>query len=117
MRVINEKHETITEYDLSLGFLATAIVIKEDATPIDNITKFAYADDDYERVQIYHPFPEKTIPEQIQELEKVLSNSDYKVIKCIEYTLSGQSLPYSIKDLHNERQAIRDKINELKGGA
>lgn len=53
MIVINENYETITEYDLSAGYLYTTTVIKEDASPIDNVTKFAWADDDYEEVQMY----------------------------------------------------------------
>lgn len=60
MRVINENHETITDYDLSAGYLTNAIVIKEDALPIDNVTKFAWADDDYEEVQMYVPNREET---------------------------------------------------------
>lgn len=53
MRVVNENMETITEYDLTKGYLIPALVIKEDATPIDNETKFAWADEDYEDAQMY----------------------------------------------------------------
>lgn len=55
MRIINENHETINEsdVDLSKGQLLPATAIREDATPIDDIEKFAWADDDYEEVQMY----------------------------------------------------------------
>lgn len=55
MRIVNENFETIkeSEVDLSKGCLITATVIKEDAEPIDDITKFAWDDDDYEEVQMY----------------------------------------------------------------
>ena len=57
MRVINQSFETITEYDLTVGRLVRAFAVKEDAEPIDNVTKFAWADEDYEEVQMYIPNP------------------------------------------------------------
>lgn len=76
MRVINENYETITEYDLSAGHLYTTIAIKEDALPIDNVTKFAWADDDYEEVQMYVPNREETYQptdkERLEALEVAL---------------------------------------------
>lgn len=57
---------------------------------------------------------EKTPEEQIAELKKKLADSDYKVIKCSECQLLGQELPYDVTELHAERQAIRDQINQLE---
>lgn len=57
---------------------------------------------------------EKEIMEQqIRNLECDLTASDYKIIKCYEYSLIGEELPYDIEQLHIERQAIRDEINRL----
>lgn len=55
MRIVNEKFETISEseVDLSKGTLVTTTGIREDAEPIDNITRFAWDDNDYEEVQMY----------------------------------------------------------------
>ena len=39
---------------------------------------------------------------------------DWKVAKYQEYMLSGMEAPYDIKDLHNKRQAVRDRINQLR---
>ncbi|MEZ3420846.1 MAG: hypothetical protein K1V95_02855 [Eubacterium sp.] len=52
----------------------------------------------------------------IEILKKQLTETDYQIIKCYEYSLAGKDLPYDITALHNERQALRDKINELQGG-
>lgn len=41
-----------------------------------------------------------------------LSDSDYKIIKCMEAYLCGESLPYDINQLHAERDAQRRIINE-----
>lgn len=66
MRIVNEKYETITEAeaDLTVGYLCAATVIRENAQPVDNKTKFAWADEDYEEVQVYHP--SKAEPEEKQ---------------------------------------------------
>ena len=53
--------------------------------------------------------------EEITRLKDELAATDYKIIKCSEYNLAGQSLPYEIEELHAKRQALRDRINELEG--
>ena len=50
----------------------------------------------------------------IESLKSELQESDYKVIKCAEAMAVGVELPYDAKALHKERQALRDKINELE---
>lgn len=50
----------------------------------------------------------------IESLKSELQESDYKVIKCAEAMTIGAELPYNMTELHNERQALRDKINELE---
>ena len=70
MRVINENHEAIIDYDLSAGYLTNAIVIKENALPIDNVTKFAWVNDDYEEVQMYILNREEIpVPTQLDRIE------------------------------------------------
>ena len=51
---------------------------------------------------------------EIERLKSELQESDYKVIKCAEAMTIGAELPYNMTELHNERQALRDKINELE---
>ena len=50
----------------------------------------------------------------IESLKSELQESDYKVIKCSEAMAVGEELPYNMTALHKERQALRDKINELE---
>lgn len=50
----------------------------------------------------------------IETFEKKLANSDYKIIKCYEYSLAGLDLPYDINELHAEREAIREEIRKLE---
>ena len=50
----------------------------------------------------------------IESLKSELQESDYKVIKCAEAICLNAELPYDMESLHKERQALRDKINELE---
>ena len=114
MRVVNQQGKTITEYDLTAGYLCPIKAIRQDAAPIDNKTKFVWTPEDYEDVQLYVPHPVKTAAQQIASLKAQLSQTDYKVIKCSECQLLGQEMPYDVAELHAERQAIRDQINLLE---
>ena len=51
---------------------------------------------------------------EIERMKSELQESDYKVIKCAEAMAVGAELPYDAQALHKERQALRDKINELE---
>ena len=51
---------------------------------------------------------------EIERLKSELQDSDYKVIKCAEAMTIGEEMPYDVASLHKERQALRDKINELE---
>lgn len=55
MRVVDSGLRPIETYDLNTGHLVDILLIKEDALPVDNITKHAWADDDYEPAKMYVP--------------------------------------------------------------
>ena len=57
--------------------------------------------------------------QEIRNLQSILSSTaspigDWKIAKHMEYTLLGMDSPYDIEALHTERQAIRDRINDLQ---
>lgn len=65
----------------------------------------------------------KKIEQSIAQLKQQLADTDYKVVKNIEYQMAMMMSVepntiildlYDAQELHNERQAIRDKINELE---
>lgn len=74
--------------------------------PYDHGERIAYR---YEKRYDY-----QRIKQQVADLKQALSDSDYKVMKCYEASMLGQPLPYDIDAVHSERQAMRDKINELE---
>lgn len=54
------------------------------------------------------------VSREIERLKSILSDGDYMITKCYEANLLGKQLPYDIADLHTQRQAVRDRINELE---
>lgn len=64
----------------------------------------------YEKLSGYDE-PQKT---EVDLLKEQIAQTDYKIIKCAEYSLAGLDLPYDIKALNAERQALRDKVNLLE---
>jgi hypothetical protein len=63
MRFLNESYEEILEsdIDLTIGEVFNATIIRPNAVPIDDITKFAWADEDYEEVKIDHKYTEEEL--------------------------------------------------------
>ena len=56
MKIFNDKLEEITEYDLNRGSITQTVRVRPDAAPLDNVTKFAWDDGDYEEIMIYTPY-------------------------------------------------------------
>lgn len=75
-------------------------------TPFDTGDRISYR---YDTV-----FDTHKVRRSIEELKAQLTDDDYKIIKCYEASLLGHELPYNIAALHQNRQSIRDRINELE---
>lgn len=86
----------------------------ESDTPDHIIIPTLYDDGDMIRYQYNKVFDTQFILTRISQLKETLASTDYKVIKCYEASLTGLPLPYDIDALHTDRQAQRDKINELE---
>ena len=78
-------------------------------------------DDAGERISFKYEkvFDRKFIKNEIKRLKERLSSTesdigDYKITKCYEASLAGGPLPYDIIALREERQRVRDRINELE---
>lgn len=54
------------------------------------------------------------LEQEIRNLECDLRASDYEVIKAYEYEKCGIKAPYDMESIHKERQAKRDRINEIQ---
>lgn len=60
----------LENYDLTKGYLQPKTVIKPDAIPPDDVTKFAWEDGDYEEVQVYIPYEvTENEPTQLDRIE------------------------------------------------
>lgn len=51
---------------------------------------------------------------RLRDLKQKLIDTDYKIIKCYEASLIGETLPYDINSLIQERNAWREEINQLE---
>ena len=114
MRILDEQGQPLTEEqcDLTAGFLREEVIIRPDAAPIDNVTKFAWADQDYETILRYVVIPEEERrAERIAQLKQQLSDTDYAVIKIAE----GAATPDEYAEVIAQRQEWRAEINQLEG--
>ena len=89
MIILNESMEEITEYDLNHGSLTETVRIRPDAQPIDNITKFAYTDEDYEPVMIYTPYEADAAPSTEDTILELTADHEYRL--CM-LELGGETL-------------------------
>lgn len=70
MRIIDTAGNPLQSPDLEKGYLTTRQEIRADAAPIDNLTKFAWEDSDYEEVQVYIPYEsQNSEPTQLDRIE------------------------------------------------
>lgn len=114
MRILDEQGRPLTEEqcDLTNGYLREEAVIRPDAEPIENVAKFAWADEDYETILRYVAVPEaQRRAERIAQLKRQLSGTDYTVIKIAE----GAAAAEEYADIIAQRQAWRAEINQLEG--
>lgn len=113
MRIIDEQGNEITQEqaDPSLGTICKTTIIRPEATPIDNITKYAYADEDYEDVIIYTRTPDDVLTaNRIAELKRNLADTDYVAIKIAE----GVATAEEYSEVLASRREWRAEINRLE---
>ena len=126
MKVLDKNTlEELENYDLSLGYLTKSIVIKKDAIPIDDKTKYAWDDDDYEEVMLYvYEGKEVILNKELNRLKHNLSETDYIAAKAmdslilntttngLESALSSFNTEYA--DKLAQRKEWRKRINEIE---
>ena len=94
------------------GYWIRSFRAKEGAyDTIDNITKFALTDDDYEEYEKWIEIPvTTTISQKINQLKQQLGNTDYVVIKIAE----GVATFEEYIEVLEQRKQWRAEINELE---
>ena len=75
---------------------------------------FNTQESDAEEYKISIDEQQANIQMEIERLKSELQESDYKITKIAEAMSIGAELPYDAKSLHKERQALRDRINQLE---
>ncbi len=74
--------------------------------PYDAGDKIAYKYD-----KVYNTY---RVRSHIKEKKAELESTDYRVLKCYEASLAQEEMPYDMTALREERQKLRDEINELE---
>ena len=113
MRILDEKDIELTEddVDLTAGFVRQETIIRSGAVPVDDTTKFAYANEDYETILRYVVIPEEQKnATRIAELKQQLSDTDYAVIKIAE----GAATLEEYAEMIAQRSQWRKEINDLE---
>ena len=90
------------------GYYKKEIHIKKDATPIDNVTKFAWDDDDYEEVEIWHEYTES----ELEEMKKC-DEHDAQIDVFNSLPDAVADLSESVSDNAVNQNDIADAIAEL----
>ena len=103
---------TIDDVNLEIGYLVPMVIIKPDAKPIDNITKFAWDQDDYLEIYRYkiYEFNHEYYNKKIGEYKGLLASTDYIILKVMEGAATFADYP----DILTQRQEWRDKISECE---
>lgn len=90
------------------------IVIKKNGLQYINPSEAMVLDDGWVEYVAPEPTEEDLRLQEIDGLKLELESTDYMVIKCMEAVMTGEEMPYDVSELHAERQALRDRINELE---
>lgn len=68
--IYDENGNPIENPDLTIGYVTEWTVVKDDAEPVDDVTKFAWADDDYETRQVYVPYTADELSNRAEAAER-----------------------------------------------
>lgn len=100
------------EVNLEKGYLLETERIKSNAKPIDNESKFAWAEEDFESVYIYYMYvlDHAYYERKIDEYKGLLTSTDYIILKVMEGAATFADYP----DILTQRQEWRDKISECE---
>lgn len=89
------------------GYFYTTIKIREDATPIDNVIKFAWDDDDYIEVEEWHEYTEEELAE-MAEGEHYVARQEF--LDSVPTIIDEQD--EAICDLYEQNVALEDRVDE-----
>lgn len=110
MRIIDEStQQEIANPDLTAGYLYETVWASPDAyATIDNVTKFALSDDDYEEVQLYHVW---TADEIAQREEAERQQEHQEIMDALPDAIADLSEMVSDNTINTED--VMDAIAEL----
>lgn len=84
------------------GYYEKQTRIKESATPIDDVTKFAWSDDDYEEVEVFVPYTKEQLAMIQEEQERKQRQANLDALAALIKTTTEKSdkVGYSFKCMY-----------------
>lgn len=84
------------------GYISKQVRVKKGATPIDNKTKFAWSDNDYEEIEEFVPFTEEELAQQAKEAELAEAKASLDALAALIKTTTERSdkVGYSFKCMY-----------------
>lgn len=84
------------------GYYTSEVRIKKDAIPIDNVTKFAWDDDDYETVEVFVEYTEEEMAEisrrEAASSDTIIADLDDAVCALYEENLALKNTSADLDD-------------------
>lgn len=109
--IYDDNNDIIENPDLTKGMVLKEQRIKPNATPIDNVHKFAWYDDDYEEIFRYHEYT----PEELQTLaEQEAANTKAKAREAFLDSAPGiqEEIDAAICELYEQNLAMQEEMDE-----
>lgn len=105
-------------YKNERGEYAPKVLTLPDGRKVINPSEETYAAFGYVTWEPTKPSDEDlarmSIESELKALRDEIGEIDWKITKTSEYRMVGLPDPYDTMALHNERQALRDRINKLE---
>lgn len=111
MVIYDDNDQVITDPDLTAGELREEIRIKPDATPVDNVKKFAWYDDDYETILRYHVWTDEEL-EQRATQEAEAAKAEAREAFLAEAPEIQAEQDAAIIELYEGQLAMQDEFDE-----
>lgn len=107
MKIVDIDFNEIVNFDETQGHFIVTSRIKEDAIPVDGVTKLIHPEEDYELIKM---FIVDSPEERISKLKQKLASTDYCILKISE----GAATIDDYAEVIAQRAEWRKQINELE---
>lgn len=118
MKIVGVDGNEVKDLDLSKGEIRNETVIRDDAEPIDNVSKFAWEDDDYVDILRYVEYTPEELERRAEVEEESSVKSQVKIAAAIFINSQAASLSdgqaLEVRNLFNDWAWKDDAGNPIR---